>query len=183
MKKTNVRYMLLCALFAALSAVLAQVSVPIGPVPINMVHLSIFVAAGLLGAKYGTVSQLVYVLLGAVGLPVFSGFSGGAAKIAGPTGGFILGYILCAFVAGSLMDRFGLRAGVMMAAMAAGLVVTYIPGVIWFMVVTGRGLAAALAACVFPFLIGDAAKIVCGAILVRRLRPIVRPTVSSGFSA
>ncbi|MDR2513724.1 MAG: biotin transporter BioY [Christensenellaceae bacterium] len=173
MRKIRIRDLTLCALFAALSAIFSQLSLPIGPVPINLTHLSIFLAAGLLGANLGALSQLAFVLLGIVGLPVFSGFSGGLSVLLGPTGGFIAGYIACAYVAGLVIERFGHKLPSALLAMVLGLVVTYALGLAWFMYSTGSSLAASLPLCVLPFLPGDAAKILVSALLVGRLRPLL----------
>ena len=164
----------LCAFFAALSAILSQIIIPIGPVPVSFTHISIFAAAGLLGAKLGTVSQIVYVLLGAAGVPVFAGFTGGIGAVAGPRGGFIIGYVLCALAVGLIVDRFGKSFKILIPAMYVGWVFTYVPGVSWFMRVTGAELAAALPLCVFPFLPGDLLKTVLCAILVKRLSPALK---------
>jgi len=174
MKKTRTTYLVLCAIFAALSSLLGQIAIPIGPVPVAMTHVSVFLAAGLLGAKYGTVSQIVYVLMGAVGIPVFSGFTGGVGTIAGPLGGFIAGYIGCAFVTGIIIDRFGSSLKVLFIAMYVGWAVTYACGIPWFMYVTGMELYAALPVCLLPFLPGDLLKTILSAALVRRLRPVLR---------
>jgi len=164
----------LCAFFAALSALLSQIIIPIGPVPIAMTHVSIFIAAGLLGAKYGAVSQIVFVLMGAAGMPVFTGLSGGLGIIMGPRGGFILGYIGCAFLTGAIIDRFGHSVKVLIPAMYVGWAVTYAAGIPWFMYVTGISLSAALPVCLFPFLPGDLLKTILSAALIRRLRPVLR---------
>ena len=170
----KVKQIVLCAIFAALSAILSQVAIPIGVVPINLTHVSIFMAAGLLGAKRGALSQLVFVLLGAFGAPVFSGFTGGLERLVGPTGGFILGYILCAFAAGLIIDRFGVSVKVLVAAMLAGWVVTYVPGILWFMRQMEVGFVQSLSLCVLPYLPGDAVKTVLCVVLIRRLRPALR---------
>lgn len=174
MRATRTFYLVACALFAALSAVFSQISIPIGVVPINITHLSIFLSAGLLGARLGTVSQAVFVLLGAVGLPVFSGFRGGLGAVLGPTGGFIAGYIACALITGLLIGRLGRSLPALAGAMAAGLVATYVPGILWFMFVTKMGWMESLSICVFPFLIGDALKILLSAFLVSRLHPVLQ---------
>lgn len=164
-----------CAVFAALSAVLSQVSVPIGAVPINLTHVSIFIAAGLLGKTYGTVSQIVFVLLGAVGAPVFSGFRGGLGVVFGPTGGFIFGYILCAFITAYIIEKFGYSWFVMIIAMYAGWFLTYVTGCVWFMVVMKTNdIFAVLSACVVPFLLGDIPKTVISVIAVKKLKPLTR---------
>jgi len=177
MKKMSIRTMALCALFAALSAALSQVSIPIGPVPINITHVSLFIGAGLLGAKYGALSQIVFVLLGAVGVPVFSGFSGGISVILGPTGGFIIGYIGCTFVTGLIIGRFGKSIKVSMLAMYCGWIVTYAFGVLWYMYIMQTGIAAAFLVCVAPFLLADIPKTVLSAVLVNRLSPVFQKQV------
>lgn len=182
MKNTKTVTLILCALFTALSAVLSQISIPIGPVPINMTHISIFLAAGLLGAKYGAISQLVFVLLGLVGVPVFSGFTGGIQKLVGPTGGFIVGYIACAFVIGLLIDRFGSSAKALVLSIYAGWLVTYVLGVIWFMILTKNSLTASLFTCVLPFLPGDVVKTVLCVVLLNKLRPIFQKKFRSAVS-
>ena len=172
--KMKTKYLTMCAIFAALSAVLSPISIPIGAVPINFIHISIFLAAGLLGAKYGTISQVVFVLLGTIGLPVFSGFRGGVGVIAGYTGGFIIGYIGCAFVTGILIDRFGTGMKVLIPAMYAGWLVTYALGIMWYVFVTNTGIFAAVSACVLPFLLGDFCKTMLSAVLIHRIRPILQ---------
>ncbi|MBQ9060740.1 MAG: biotin transporter BioY, partial [Firmicutes bacterium] len=173
-------YMALCGLFAALMAICSFISIPLGftPVPVNLATLGVFLAGGLLGKKYGTISIAVYVLLGAVGVPVFAGFRGGVGVLAGPTGGYIIGYIAAAFLVGLLVELLAPKAGrsagrsagreilACILAMIAGLLACYLLGTLWFMVSTHTGVWASLVSCVFPFLPGDALKIAAGAILV-----------------
>ena len=98
--RSNTASLVLCGLFAALTAICSYITIPLGftPVPINLATLAVFLAGGLLGKKYGTASIAVYVMMGAVGIPVFAGFQGGVGVLAGPTGGFIAGYIAAAFL-------------------------------------------------------------------------------------
>lgn len=167
--------MILCALFAALTAVCSMISIPLPftPVPINLATLSVFLAGGLLGSRYGALSQLVYVLLGAIGLPVFHSFTGGLGILTGPTGGYIIGYVAAAWLIGFLSEKLGRVYYKNMISMTAGLAVCYTLGTVWFMYITSTGLAAALMLCVVPFLLGDAIKIVAGSILVKKLHRLV----------
>jgi len=165
---------MLCAFFVAIAAILAQIQIPIGTVPVNFVHIAIFMSAALLGKWWGSLSMLVYVLLGAAGTPVFSGFLGGISIIAGPTGGFIVGYILCAFVTGLVIEKLGCRIVPLIVAILLGWVVTYIPGLLWFMYVTGTpSFLSALLWCFVPFIPGDVIKSVLCIVLIPRLRPLV----------
>ena len=166
------RNLILCALFAALTAVLSQIAIPIQPVPVNLATFSVFVAGGVLGAKRGAISQAVYVLLGAVGLPVFSSFSGGMGILFGPTGGYIVGYVAAAWLVGLLSARCHGKAYWFALSMAGGLALCYLLGTAWYMVVS-------LLLCVVPFLPGDAAKIAVAALLV----PVLRKTLSKAGMA
>ena len=170
--------LVLCALFAALTAALSQLSIPLPSlVPINLATLSVFLAGGVLGAKLGLLSQAVYILLGAVGLPVFSNFNGGIHVLVGPTGGYIWCYAAAAWLVGLLSYRLAGRRGywgLLVLSMVAGLAVCYTLGTIWFIVVTKSSLWAALWACVFPFLPGDALKIILAATLVPQLHKALR---------
>ena len=174
MKKMTTIECTTCALFAALTAVLSQIAVPIGPVPINLATFSVFLAGALLGAKLGAVSQAVYVLLGAVGVPVFSMFRGGPGILFGPTGGYIAGYVLAAWLVGLITERYGNKAAVLALAMLAGFFSYMTTGTCWYMFVTKSGLAEALMVCVVPFLPGDALKMVLAAVLARGLKPVLQ---------
>lgn len=169
------KMLILCALFAALTAVCSMISIPLPftPVPINLATLSVFLAGGLLGSKYGSISQLVYVILGAIGLPVFHSFTGGLGILTGPTGGYIIGYVAGAWLIGFLAEKMGRGFVKNIIGMTAGLEVCYMLGTLWFMYITSTGLAAALTMCVVPFLIGDAIKIAAGAVLVKKLHKLV----------
>lgn len=167
--------LILCALFAALTAVCSMISIPLPftPVPINLATLSVFLAGGLLGSRDGAISQGVYVVLGAVGLPVFHSFTGGFGILTGPTGGYIIGYVAAAWLTGLLTEKLGHRFIKNVFSMIAGLAACYTLGTFWFMYITSTGLAAALMMCVVPFLIGDAVKILAGSILVKKLHKLV----------
>lgn len=170
--KTN--QLLLCALFAALTAVCSLISIPLPftPVPVSLATLPVFLSGSLLGQKYGTISQCVYLLLGAAGLPVFHNFTGGLGILTGPTGGYILGYAAAALVIGVLSkNKTSLPA--LAASMSAGLCACYLLGTLWFMTISKVPLLPALAACVLPFLPGDALKICAACLLTRKLKPVI----------
>lgn len=165
--------MTMTALMTAVICILAPLSIPIGPVPISFTALAIYLSLYLLGWKLGTVSCLIYILLGAVGLPVFSGFSGGIGKLLGPTGGYIIGFLPMAVLAGAIIERYHNRF-IRFSAMTAGMALCYVFGTIWFCIVMKTTVAAALSACVFPFIPGDMIKIMIaligGPILKKRLQ-------------
>ncbi len=163
--------LVLCAMCAAITCILAPISVPIGPVPISLCTFAVMLAGVLLGPKFGFISQLIYVLLGAVGVPVFAGYSAGVSCIAGMTGGYIVAYPILALITGALYWAVGkkkagwLRILWMFLAMIIGTVVLYAIGTVWFCIVSGTGVAAAMGMCVIPFLPGDFLKMVVVALV------------------
>lgn len=168
------------ALLAALTAVLAQIAIPLPftPVPLTLGTLGGYLAAGLLAWQSAAMSQLVYVFIGAVGIPVFAGFTGGFGIVMGPTGGYLIGYIVSALVAGLIIGKTNGKFYWYIIAMIAGTFFCYLFGTVWFMAVTKTGLAASLTACVIPFLPGDAIKIVLASLLSFKLRPILKRTIA-----
>lgn len=170
--------MVYIAMFAVIIAICSFISIPL-TVPFTMQTFAIFAAVGLLGGKRGTVSVLIYILLGALGIPVFAGFSAGVGVLFGATGGYILGFLASALVYWLVTKLFGDKFFIMIIAMVLGLIVCYAFGTAWFMVVyansTGPiGLGAALSACVIPFIIPDLIKIVLAATISNRLSKIVK---------
>ena len=103
-KHSKIKDLSIIALFAAIMCILGPLSIPIGPVPISLTTFAVFLSVYLLGAKKSAISVIIYLLIGLTGLPVFSGFQGGVAKLAGPTGGYIIGYIAAAFLVGLIID-------------------------------------------------------------------------------
>lgn len=157
------KQMTLSAMFAALTAVCAWLCIPAGDVSITLQTFALFLTLGLLGGKWGTVTIGVYLLLGAVGLPVFSGFRGGAGALLGATGGYLWGFLLSGLTYWAL-ERFG-----KLPAMIAGQLVCYACGSGWFYLYAGGGLGLILLKCVVPYLIFDALKIWLAWLLSRRL--------------
>jgi biotin transport system substrate-specific component len=164
----------LCALFVAFTAVCEQILIPIQPVPIVLGTIPIFMAGVVLGPKYGTISMLVYILLGAVGVPVFAMARGGLAILAGPTGGFILAWPFTAACIGGLTRHFGYSTKAIILSMLSGNILCYIFGVVWFLFLTQTHVWTALTACVFPFLLGDALKIIAATFLSKRCRRLLQ---------
>ncbi len=160
-------------LFAALTAVCAWISIPL-TVSITLQTLGICVASGLLGWKRGTLTVIVYILLGMVGLPVFTGFKSGIAAVTGPTGGYIVGFIFTALIVGLASDKFGKKIWSNIVFMVIGVLVCYLFGTVWFMIAYNVTFTSALSTCVFPFLIPDAVKIVIAAVLVNRLKKFIK---------
>ena len=166
------RNLTITALFAALICLCAPWTIPVGPIPITLATFAVYLAAAAAGWKIGAVAVVVYVLLGAVGLPVFSGFAGGIQKLFSVTGGYIVGYIPCAVLTGLIAGRKG-KLWTYPVGMLAGTAVLYLIGTVWYCITTNTPPAAALAVCVLPFLPGDAVKIVAVSLLGYKLRPLV----------
>ena len=172
--KLKTKDLALCALFAALIAVCAWISIP-ATVPFTLQTFAIFGALGLIGGKRGTVAVAVYLLLGAIGVPVFAGFQGGIGALLGTTGGYLLGFLLTALIVWGMEARFGSKTGVFLLSAVLGMLVCYAFGTAWYLVVYARtkgaiSLATALGWCVVPFLIPDAVKIALAVLLRGRLK-------------
>ena len=120
MRTKTTMLLTMAALLCALCAVLSQIQIPIPPVPISLSLLAVHLCGALLGRRWGAAAVCCYLALGAAGLPVFAGFAGGVSVLFGPTGGFLFGYILCAWLVGRLTGRLGFTRRSLMVAMAAG---------------------------------------------------------------
>jgi biotin transport system substrate-specific component len=167
------RPLVYASLFAALTAVGAYLFIPIGPVPIVLQNMFVFLAGLLLGSRWGLASVAVYLLAGLCGLPVFAGGTGGIGRFFGPTGGFLLGYLPAVFLIGSIADRRSRRMLWDVVAMVLGSAALYACGVPWLKVVTGLTLAKAAAVGMLPFLAGDALKIAAAAVIAKAIRPLI----------
>ena len=156
--------MVLASLFAALTGVCAWISLPIPPVAFTLQTFGVLLAVGVLGGRWGTVSILLYLLLGCIGLPVFAGFQSGAVALPGPTGGFLWGF-LAAGIVYWLLEKMG-----KLPAMVAAQVVVYACGCIWFSFYGGNsGVAAAVLTCVVPYLVPDGVKLALAHSLAKRI--------------
>lgn len=175
--KLSVREMTCVALSVALITVCSWISVPL-TIPVTLQTFAVCLVTALLGLKMGLWAVLSYILLAAVGIPVLSGFRGGAGALLGVTGGYVAGFLFTALAVGFAVKRFGRSLPVLLASMAGGILLCYAFGTAWFMVVYTRGgnavtLGGALGMCVVPYLIPDGIKIILAAVLVRRLWPVM----------
>lgn len=136
MKSNKTKQMIIISLFAALMCIFSPFTVPLGVIPISLSTLILYLTAVIID-KYAVFSVIVYVLIGAVGLPVFSGGVGGVEKILGPTGGFIIGYIPCALIAGLFVYKFKNKKIMSFLGILVGTIVMYIPGIFWMLNVLG----------------------------------------------
>ena len=166
------------AMFAVVMAVCAWISIP-AAVPFTLQTLGVFLAVGMLGGKRGTLAVLIYLLLGAVGMPVFAGFNGGLGYMLGSTGGYIVGFLLSALTMWGFEAALGRKTWVLAVSMVLGLAVCYAFGTAWFMVVYAKntgaiGLMTALGWCVIPYIVPDLVKIVLALLLQKLLSAAIR---------
>ncbi|POP31685.1 biotin transporter BioY [Lactonifactor longoviformis] len=171
-KSLSVKSLTLIGLMTAVTCILGPLSIPLpfSPVPISFTNLAIYLSVFVLGMKKGTVSYIVYLLLGMVGLPVFSGFTGGLGKLAGPTGGYLTGFIFLAIIAGFCVDKGSGKLAWAVPGMAAGTIVCYLFGTLWLCMQANLTFSAGLAAGVIPYLPGDIAKIILASLVGPALR-------------
>ena len=162
------------SLLAALIAAGAYLSIPIGPVPIVLQNLFVFLAGLLLGPRWGMASVGVYLLAGALGLPVFAGGVGGIGRFAGPTGGYLVGYVPAVYVIGWITEKWYARVIFDVAAMILGSMVVYFFGIAWLKMLTGMTLSKTLMVGMVPFIPGDIIKIAAAVPIAKTLRPVIR---------
>jgi biotin transport system substrate-specific component len=177
----RLRWMVLASLMAALTAVGAYIYVPIGPVPIVLSTLFIFLSRLLLGSRWGAISICLYLFVGAIGFPVFSGGRGGIAHFYGPTGGYLLGYLLAAWLIGFISERSRGLLFLEILGVTTGSLVIYGLGVPWLKIVTQMSWSKALLVGMVPFLVGDAVKASAALILARAVRPILNRQMVIGL--
>lgn len=170
-QKIKTKQMVLIALMTAVTCVLGPLSIPLpfSPVPISLTNFAIFLAIFVLGMKNGTISFIIYLLLGAVGVPVFSSFRGGLQVLAGPTGGYLIGFIFLALIMGFALDHFDRKLVPTIIGMIIGMVVCYAFGTVWLAKLLSLSFKEGLMMGVIPYLPGDAAKIIIAAIVGPKL--------------
>lgn len=169
----------LCGLFSALLVVCAWISLPFGDSPITLQTFGIFLCLGTLGGKYGAISVITYLLLGAVGFPAFSGFRGGIGVLLDATGGYLLGFLVAALIYWLTTALWGNSPAIRLVAMVSGLLACYITGSLWFsMLYLQNGNPVTLSfiflKCVLPYLLPDGVKLILAWQLSKRLSPFLK---------
>ena len=169
-RSTTVK-IVLCGIFVAFTCICSMISIPFGQVPINMAHIAIFISAWILGPSLAFATQLVYIFIGVLGVPVFSNFSAGLGHILGATGGFIMAYPLVAWLAGMIFKIKKIRGSIgVVLALIIGWILEYFLGTIYYCYVTTVAPIAALSVCVVPFIIGDICKSLLIFVLCKRIK-------------
>lgn len=170
-KTRDIVYM---SVFTAMISICSWISIP-ASIPFTLQTMGVFTTVGLLGGKRGTLTVLTYILLGAIGIPVFAGLTGGISVLLGTTGGYIMGFLLSALLMWGIETIMGRNQIVLAFSMVAGLIVCYVFGTAWFMLIYTQhsgviGLSTVLGLCVIPFIIPDLIKIGVALFLANRLK-------------
>ncbi|MCR5255304.1 MAG: biotin transporter BioY [Acetatifactor sp.] len=177
MKNFSTKDIVFVGVFAALMAICSWISIPT-TVPFTLQTFAVFLAIGVLSGKLGTLAVLIYVILGAIGLPVFANFTGGMGILLGNTGGYIIGFIATALIMWLFETLFGHKTVVLAISSLLGLIACYAIGTAWFMFVYTKNvgpesLATVLSWCVIPFIIPDIIKIALALVIGERLRKVI----------
>ena len=172
-RTSGVYQLAVCGVMAAVLCALAPLAIPVGPVPVTLATLVVYLMGSLLGWKWGTAACLAYLLAGPAGLPVFSGYGAGAGVLLGPTGGYLIGYLPMTFLTGWVADHTD-RRWALLLAMIGGTALCYALGTAWYCTQSGSPLGAALGVCVVAFLPFDLLKMLAvlaiGPVIRRRLQ-------------
>ncbi len=166
-------------IFAALIAICSWISIPL-TVPITLQTMGVCLTTGLLGTKRGTLSVVIYILLGLIGLPVFSGFKGGVGVLFGVTGGYIVGFIFTALIVGIFSKLFKYKTWALFVSMVLGIVICYFFGTVWFLLLYNKSnvdtmsISAVLSVCVTPFIGFDIIKIILSVIICKKLKKYIK---------
>ena len=167
----------LTAITAAVLCIISPISLPLGAIPVSLSIFAVFLISCISPPKRSVAAVTVYILIGAAGAPVFSGFVGGFQQLAGITGGYIIGYIPCTFAISFSTNKFGNSKIIFPLSMILGTLICYLSGTAWYSLQTGTAFTSSLAVCVLPFIVGDAIKIAAasaiGIILRKRLNKYI----------
>lgn len=180
----SIRMTVYACLFAALMVVGTYIKIPVGPVPIVLANFFVVLAGALLGSRWGAASVGIFLFLGLIGLPVFSQ-GGGVAALIGPTGGYLFGYLIAAFVTGLICEHGSSRSVGDLLGFAAGAAVIYLIGLPWLKLSLHLSWGRAIEVGILPFLVGDALKVVAGVVIVRVLQttaPMLFPILQKRLS-
>ena len=172
--KNKVQNLTLTALMAAVLCIIGPFVIPIGMVPMSLTNMVIYLTVLLLDKKRATISVAIYLMIGFIGLPVFAGFIGGAGKLLGPTGGYLIGYLVLSWIAGTILEKLEKTK---ILALSIGTVGLYLVGTIWLMFQSKLNLMAALSVGVFPFVVFDVLKIVIAVILDNSIKKRIRTVI------
>ena len=178
--KNDVQNLTLIALMAAILCITGPFVIPFGMVPMSLTNMVIYLTIILLDKKKATVSVAIYLLVGFIGLPVFAGFTGGAGKLLGPTGGYLIGYLVLGWIAGTILEVFDEEKSVgklkfrQMMALVVGTLGLYLVGTVWLMIQSNLSFASALTIGVLPFVVFDIMKIVAAVVLGNSIKKRVR---------
>lgn len=182
MRKSKIQNLTLIALMAAILCIVGPVMIPIGMVPMSITNMAIYLSIILLDKKKATIGVVVYLMMGFIGLPIYSGFTGGAGKLLGPTGGYLIGYLVLSWISGKLLEILDKANGMkqnskQIMALGIGTIGLYFVGTIWLMIQSKLTLFTALSVGVFPFVVFDMIKIVVAVYLgnevKKRLQSII----------
>lgn len=174
----KLRMIVLSSLMAALMAVGAYIHIPIGPVPIVLTNLFVLLSGLLLGSRWGLTGAALYVLLGAIGLPVFYGGKGGLAHLFGPTGGYLFGFMIASWTTGLISERFNHILISEIFAVIIGSLLIYVFGISWLKIVTQMTFYKTLTVGMLPFLPGDTIKAIMAIIIARAIKPILKHQIT-----
>ena len=168
----KVKTIVLIGLMTAVTCVLGPLSVPLpfSPVPISLTNLAIYFTVYVIGTKRGTMSYLIYLLIGFVGVPVFSAFTSGPGKLLGATGGYLIGFIFMAGVFGIFIEKWPSKLYLHFIGMVLGTIVCYLFGTVWLAYQAGMSIQAAALAGVIPFIPGDIVKILLAVMVGPQIR-------------
>ena len=176
--KEKLKNSVLISLFCAIIAVASFITIP-SPVPFTLQALAIFCSLTVLGGKRGTISVILYIFLGIIGLPVFSGFSGGLGHLLGATGGYVLGFILTSLSYYIVTKCFGNSTKAKAVGLSLGLLACYATGTLWYVAIylgeiSIEAFLSALTICVVPFIIPDIIKIAVALLIGNKLSAVIK---------